>query len=136
MLTALAKHSHWRLKLVTHRSDCNEVDDHHTVEDVALVLGTALREAVGIGSQTADVAEKMRGVARFGYAYAPLDETLARCVVDLSNRPHCTVNLQLKREMLGKLSCEMIPHFFQSLSMAAGITLHIDIIRGDNDHHK
>ncbi|PNP57083.1 hypothetical protein THARTR1_02925 [Trichoderma harzianum] len=102
------------------------IDDHHTAEDCCLAVGTAFAKALGA----------LTGVARFGYAYAPLDEALARAVVDLSNRPYAVVDLGLKREMLGQLSTEMIPHCLQSFAQAARITLHVDCLRGDNDHHR
>lgn len=102
------------------------VDDHHTAEDVALALGSAFKEALG----------PIKGLKRFGYAYAPLDEALSRAVVDLSNRPHCVVDLGLKREKIGDLSTEMIPHVFESFAQNAGITLHVDCLRGFNDHHR
>ena len=76
------------------------------------------------------------GLARFGYAYCPLDEALSRAVVDLSNRPFSVINLDLKREKIGDLSCEMLPHCLQSFAQGAGITMHVDCIRGDNDHHR
>lgn len=78
----------------------------------------------------------MAGLARFGYAYAPLDEALSRAVVDLSNRPYSVVDLGLRREKLGDLSCEMVPHCLQSFAQAARLTLHVDCLRGDNDHHR
>lgn len=78
----------------------------------------------------------MAGLARFGYAYAPLDEALSRAVVDLSNRPFSVIDLGLKREKIGDLSTEMIPHCLQSFAQGARLTIHIDVIRGDNDHHR
>jgi len=77
-----------------------------------------------------------RGITRFGHAYVPLDEALSRAVVDISSRPFCHVDLGLKREMLGQLSCEMIPHVFESFATSARLTLHVDCIRGFNDHHR
>ena len=103
-----------------------DVDDHHTVEDCGLVLGAALREALG----------ERRGIRRFGYAYAPLDEALARAVMDLSGRPFAAVDLGLRREMLGTVATENLTHFFVSVAMAARLTLHLDVLRGDNDHHR
>ena len=103
-----------------------EVDDHHTSEDCALLLGQALRQCMG----------KKEGLARFGYAYAPLDESLARCVVDLSGRPHANVALYLKREMVGTWATENVTHFVQTLAMASMSTIHVDVLRGENDHHK
>jgi imidazoleglycerol-phosphate dehydratase len=102
------------------------VDDHHTVEDCALALGQAIDEALG----------ERRGIARFGSAYAPLDEALARVVVDLSGRMHASVELDLRRDAIGAVACENISHFFVSLAIAARLTLHADMIRGENDHHK
>ncbi|KAJ3353228.1 imidazoleglycerol-phosphate dehydratase [Entophlyctis luteolus] len=124
MLHALAKHAHWGLSI-----DCEGdlyVDDHHTAEDVAIALGQAFKAALG----------EPRGIKRFGYAYAPLDEALARCVVDISGRPHASVDLGLKREKIGQLSCEMIPHIFESFATSAAITMHVDVLKGFNDHHR
>ncbi len=102
------------------------VDDHHTSEDVCISLGYAFAKALNTTT----------GLARFGYAYAPLDEALSRAVVDLSNRPYSIVDLGLKREKIGDLSTEMIPHCLQSFAQAARVTLHVDCLRGDNDHHR
>lgn len=124
LLTALAFHARFDLEL-----QCTgdlEVDDHHAAEDTALALGQALRDALG----------DRAGVARFGAMYAPLDEALARAVVDLSGRPFARTALGLTRERLGTLSCENIPHLLQSFATAAGITLHVDVLEGVNDHHR
>ena len=102
------------------------VDDHHSIEDCAIALGEAFDIALG----------KRSGIQRFGHAYAPLDEALARVVVDISSRPHATVDLNLVREKLGTLSCEMLPHFFESFASAARLTLHAKVLEGCNDHHK
>jgi len=102
------------------------VDDHHTAEDVCIALGAAFNKALGSAA----------GIARFGSAYAPLDEALSRAVVDISNRPYSVIDLGLKREKIGDLSCEMIPHCLQSFAQAARITLHVDCLRGQNDHHR
>jgi imidazoleglycerol-phosphate dehydratase len=93
---------------------------------VCIALGTAFKDALGTPT----------GLARFGYAYAPLDEALSRAVVDLSNRPFSVIELGLKREKIGDLSCEMIPHCMQSFAQAARVTMHVDCLRGDNDHHR
>lgn len=124
MLTALATHSHWSLDLSC-VGDLH-IDDHHTAEDVALTLGQAFKAALG----------QPIGIQRFGSAFAPLDEALSRAVVDISGRPHASIDLGLKREMIGTLSCEMIPHVFESFATAAGITLHVDVLKGFNDHHR
>lgn len=102
------------------------VDDHHTAEDCALALGCALDEALG----------DRAGIARFGDAHAPLDEALARAVVDLSGRPHATVDLGLARPTLGTIACENLVHVMQSLAVASRSTLHVDVLRGANDHHR
>lgn len=124
MLGALAKHARFDLQL-TCAGDL-EIDDHHTVEDCALVLGQALLEALG------DKA----GVARFGSAFAPLDEALARCVVDLSGRPWPEVHLAFTREQLGDVATENLTHFLISLAMAGKLNLHVNVLVGANDHHK
>ena len=125
MLHALAFHAGWALEL--HCDGDLEIDDHHTVEDTGLALGRALAQAVGA---------RRGGIARFGSAHAPLDEALARAVVDVSGRPFFAGELWLVRERVGSLSCEMVPHFFHSFAQAAGLTLHVDVLRGANDHHR
>ncbi|KAL7625038.1 imidazoleglycerol-phosphate dehydratase [Parahypoxylon ruwenzoriense] len=124
MLHALAKHAGWSLALAC-KGDLH-IDDHHTAEDCCIALGYAFSQALGGAS----------GLARFGSAYAPLDEALSRAVVDLSNRPYSVVELGLRREKIGDLSCEMVPHCLQSFAQAARITLHVDCLRGENDHHR
>lgn len=124
MIHALAKHSGWSL-IVECIGDLH-IDDHHTTEDCGIALGTAFKDALGA----------VRGVKRFGTGFAPLDEALSRAVVDLSNRPYAVVDLGLKRERIGDLSCEMIPHFLESFAEAARITMHVDCLRGFNDHHR
>lgn len=123
MLQQLARHGGLDLELRC-QGDL-AVDDHHTVEDTALALGAALDRALGDRS----------GVARFGTAHAPLDEALVRAVVDLSGRPFCRVDLPLRRERIGGWSCENVPHFFRSFATAARLTLHLDRLQGENDHH-
>lgn len=124
MITSLAFHAGFDLELRC-VGDLH-VDDHHTAEDTALALGAALREALGDRS----------GITRFGSAYVPLDEALARTVVDISGRPFAAVNLGLRREQIGGLATENATHWMNSLAMAAGITLHVDVLRGENDHHR
>ncbi|SCV05743.1 LANO_0H14202g1_1 [Lachancea nothofagi CBS 11611] len=124
MIHALAKHSGWSL-IVECIGDLH-IDDHHTTEDCGIALGQAFKEAMGA----------VRGVKRFGCGFAPLDEALSRAVVDLSNRPFAVIDLGLKREKIGDLSTEMIPHFLESFAEAARITLHVDCLRGFNDHHR
>ena len=124
MLTALSKHSGIDLE-ITARGD-TEVDDHHTVEDCAITIAEALDRALG----------DRAGITRFGSAYAPLDESLARAVIDLSGRGWPEVSLDLTRERIGDVATENITHFFRSLAISGRMALHIDVLRGDNDHHK
>ncbi len=124
MLTALTRHA--RFDLTLHCTGDLHVDDHHTIEDCALALGQALDEALG----------ERRGVARFGHGYAPLDEALARAVVDLSGRPWPEIHLALVRETIGDVASENLTHFFQSLAMTGRMALHVDVLRGANDHHR
>lgn len=124
MLDAVARHGRFDIEL---KCDGDlHVDDHHTAEDCALALGKAFDEALG----------ERRGVRRFGHAYAPLDEALARVVVDLSGRPFHVVEMGLTRESLGGLACENIPHVFQSFAVASRSAIHVDVLRGENDHHR
>lgn len=124
MLLSLTRHARLNL-LLTCEGDLH-IDDHHTAEDCALALGQALRQALG----------DRRGVKRFGYAYAPLDEALTRCVIDLSGRPWPAINLGLKREKLGQIATENLVHFFQSLALESRINLHLKVLEGENDHHR
>ncbi|MCJ1286532.1 imidazoleglycerol-phosphate dehydratase [Xylographa opegraphella] len=124
MLHALAKHAGWSLRLRS-RGDL-AIDDHHTTEDTLLALGSAFSAALGART----------GLARFGTAHAPLDEALARAVVDLSNRPFFVGVFGFQNEKIGALSTQMVHHGLQSWSQAAGVTLHVDVLRGENDHHR
>jgi imidazoleglycerol-phosphate dehydratase len=102
-----------------------EIDAHHTVEDIGICLGEALREAVG------DKA----GIVRYGHAYVPLDEALSRVVLDLSGRPGLEYHISFPKETVGGFDIELFKEFFQAISNHGRITLHIDAIRGDNNHH-
>lgn len=124
MLNALARHS--GIDLTLRATGDVEVDDHHTVEDCAIVLGRCLDEALG----------DRAGIARFGYAYAPLDESLARVVVDLSGRPWPEVAIPFSRDRIGEVATENLVHFLRSFAIEGRMALHVDLIRGDNDHHK
>ncbi|KKF95488.1 Arginine biosynthesis bifunctional protein ArgJ beta chain [Ceratocystis platani] len=124
MLHALSKHAGWSMILAC-KGDLH-IDDHHTAEDVCIALGSAFHAALGSAA----------GIARFGSAYCPLDEALSRAVVDISNRPHSVIDLGLKREKVGDLSCEMIPHCMESFAQSARITLHVHCLHGFNDHHR
>lgn len=100
------------------------IDEHHTVEDVALVLGAALAQALGDRS----------GIARFGDAAVPMDEALASAVVDVGGRPYAVIDLPFKGKRAGKLPLQLIEHVFESFARAGGVTLHLKG-RGRNDHH-
>lgn len=123
MLTLFSVHSLCDLK-VTARGDI-EVDDHHTVEDIGICLGEALKAALG----------EKRGINRYGEAAIPMDEALARTVVDLSGRSCLVCEVDLPRERLGGFSPENVKEFFQAVANRADITLHIDVLRGSNTHH-
>jgi imidazoleglycerol-phosphate dehydratase len=124
MLRALSRHARIDIRLAC-RGDLH-VDDHHSAEDCALALGQAIDLALG----------ERRGIERFGSAYAPMDESLARAVVDLSGRPCAVVELGLTRERLGDLACENIAHFVCSFAVATRSAVHLDVLRGRNDHHR
>jgi imidazoleglycerol-phosphate dehydratase len=124
LLDALGHHAGFDLT-VRARGDL-EVDDHHTVEDTALALGAALDAALG----------ERAGIGRFGTAHAPLDEALARAVVDLSGRPCARIELGLRRERLGALSTENVSHFLRSLAVTTRGALHVEVLYGENDHHR
>ncbi|NLF44852.1 MAG: imidazoleglycerol-phosphate dehydratase HisB [Syntrophomonadaceae bacterium] len=123
MLTLFAVHSLCDVK-VTARGDI-EVDDHHTVEDIGICLGQALKAALG----------EKRGISRYGDAIIPMDEALVRVVVDLSGRPYLVFDAEFTQEKIGNFSTENVREFFQAIVNSAGINLHIDMIRGDNSHH-
>lgn len=160
MYTALAKHGGMSLTMKC-KGDL-WIDDHHTADkypalnfstlrlltfattqDSAIALGTAFKQALG----------EIKGIRRYGTGFAPLDEVrsrtkfttadhyhhaqaLSRAVIDICSRPYCVTDLGLKREKIGDLSTEMIPHIFYSFAIASGVTLHVDVLRGENDHHR
>ncbi len=124
MLATLAKHGRFDLSLTA--TGDTQVDDHHTVEDCAIVLGRALDQALG----------DRTGIRRFGHAYAPLDEALSRAVVDLSGRPWPEISIEFTRETIGEVATENIVHFLRSFAIEGRMALHVDLLRGDNDHHK
>jgi imidazoleglycerol-phosphate dehydratase len=102
------------------------IDAHHTVEDVGITLGQALAQAIG----------DKRGVRRYGHAYVPLDEALSRVVIDFSGRPGLVWNVEFTRAMIGQFDVDLAHEFFQGLVNHAGVTLHVDNLRGDNAHHQ
>jgi imidazoleglycerol-phosphate dehydratase len=123
MLAQFARHGLFDLE-VSCQGDLH-VDGHHTVEDIAITLGEALDEALG----------EKQGVARYGAAYVPMDEALARAVVDLSGRPFLVFRVANTRERVGDLDVEMVEHFWLSLATAARATLHVELLYGRNQHH-
>ncbi|KAL8907433.1 MAG: hypothetical protein Q9207_001403 [Kuettlingeria erythrocarpa] len=124
MLHALAKHAGWSLRIRT-LGDL-AIDDHHTTEDTFLGLGQAYSKALG----------DRKGLQRFGDAHAPLDEAVGRAVIDISSRPFFVGDFGFKNEKIGDLTAQMIHHGLQSFSQTAGVTLHVDVLKGDNDHHR
>jgi len=123
MLDILARHGFCDLS-VRARGDL-DVDQHHTVEDVGLTLGQALREALG---------EKI-GIRRFGDAACPLDEALVTAVVDLSGRPYLAYNLRIKQARVGTFDTELVHDFFLALTNQVGMNLHLNQVQGRNPHH-
>jgi imidazoleglycerol-phosphate dehydratase len=123
MLTALATHARFDLELRC-KGDLH-VDAHHSVEDVGIALGQALRTALG----------DKQGTARFGHAYVPLDEALSRAVVDLSGRPWLHYGVAFKARAIGALPTELIEDFFWALVDHGRFNLHLEVIRGRNSHH-
>jgi len=124
LLSAFARHG--RCDLTVRCEGDLHVDDHHSAEDVALALGAAIDLALG----------ERRGITRFGSALVPLDEALSRVAIDLSGRPFADVQLGLRRDCLGALAAENVAHVLRSLAMAGRFTLHVDVLKGENDHHR
>ncbi|MBX3361790.1 MAG: imidazoleglycerol-phosphate dehydratase [Phycisphaeraceae bacterium] len=124
MLATLALFARFDLDLIA-QGDLH-VDDHHTSEDCFIVLGQAIDRALG----------DRTGLVRFGHAYAPLDEALARAVVDLATRITASIDLGLTRPTIGQWACENITHALTTLATSARFTLHVDVLKGANDHHR
>ncbi len=124
MLDQVARHGMLDLQ-ITCDGD-TEIDDHHTVEDVGIALGQAFNEALGDKS----------GVARYGHAYVPLDEALSRVVIDFSGRPGLYFNCDFKRGRVGNFDVDLAYEFFHGFVNHARATLHIDNLKGHNEHHK
>lgn len=124
MLTALARHA--LLDLEVEATGDLHVDGHHTVEDVGIVLGQALAQALG----------ERRGIRRYGEATVPLDDALARAVVDVSGRPFLAYHADPPTwQMLGDYDVALTPEFFRGLATHGGLTVHVDLLRGQNAHH-
>ena len=123
MLEQLSKHSLVDINLKA-KGDLH-IDLHHTTEDSGIVIGEAVAKALG----------DKKGIKRYANAYIPMDETLSRVSLDISNRPYLVWNVKLKVEKLGEMDTELFKEWFQAFSQSAGITLHIENIYGDNSHH-
>lgn len=123
MLEAFSLHGGFDMELLC-RGDL-AVDCHHTVEDVGIVLGTGFAEALG----------DKKGIRRYGMFSIPMDEALATCNLDISNRPYLVFNVDFKGPRIGDLDTQMVKEFFYAFAMLAGVTLHLNLAYGDNDHH-
>lgn len=123
MLEQLSKHSLIDINLKA-KGDLH-IDLHHTTEDSGIVIGEAITKALG----------DKKGIKRYAHAYIPMDETLSRVSLDISNRPYLIWNVKLKVEKLGEMDTELFKEWFQAFSQSAGITLHVENIYGDNSHH-
>lgn len=123
MVEQLSRHSLIDISMAV-KGDLH-IDQHHTVEDSALALGEAVAQALG----------DKRGIARYGEAHAPMDETLTRCALDISGRPYCVYKSGFSQPRLGEMDTEMFPHWFASFAQTAGITLHLETLYGENNHH-
>ena len=124
MLEQLSKHSLIDLKIVA-KGDTH-IDLHHTTEDTGIAIGEAVKKAAG----------NLKGIRRYASTLIPMDETLTRVALDVSNRPYLIWKMDLKVEKLGEMDTELFKEWFQAFSQAAGITLHIENLYGDNSHHK
>ncbi|MDE7365542.1 MAG: imidazoleglycerol-phosphate dehydratase HisB [Ruminococcus sp.] len=124
MLTALSKHSGISITIKV-KGDLH-VDCHHTIEDTGIALGQALNKALGDKS----------GIVRYGTAYIPMDESLAMCSLDISNRPFLVFNCNFTNQSCGGYDLCMTEEFFRAFAFNAGITMHINMMYGSNDHHK
>tara|TARA_B100000586_G_scaffold268222_1_gene244344 strand:- start:1384 stop:1857 length:474 start_codon:yes stop_codon:yes gene_type:complete len=123
MLEQLSKHSLIDLKIAA-KGDVH-IDLHHTTEDTGIAVGECIKKAIG----------STKGIKRYGHALIPMDETLTRVTIDVSNRPYLIWKAKLKIEKLGEMDTELFKEWFQAFSQSAGITLHVENIYGDNSHH-
>jgi imidazoleglycerol-phosphate dehydratase len=123
MLESFSKHS--AMDITVEAKGDLHIDQHHTMEDVGIVLGQAFREAVGGYS----------GVIRFGHAYVPMDETLVRSSVDLCNRPYLVWKVSFPRDKVGQVDTELFKEFFHAFAMNSGACVHVELLYGENSHH-
>ena len=124
MLDQIARHG--LIDVTVKANGDTEIDDHHTVEDIGITLGQAFQQALG----------DKKGLRRYGHAYVPLDEALSRVVVDFSGRPGLEMFVEFTRARVGNFDVDLAYEFFQGFVNHAGVTLHIDNLRGDNTHHQ
>lgn len=123
MLDGFTRHGLFDLRLRVNGD--LQVDDHHTIEDTGIVLGTAIREAIG----------DKKGICRYGSCILPMDETLVLCAVDLSGRPYFVFEGAFSGDKMGDMSTQMVREFFYAVSYTAGMNLHMKVLSGGNDHH-
>ncbi len=123
MLESFARHGGFDLEVET-KGDLH-IDMHHTVEDTGIVIGQALNQAL----------DGFKGVRRFGAAYIPMDETLTRCAIDLSNRPYLVWKVAFSRPKIGEMDTELFKEFHHAFAMNAGACVHLETLYGENSHH-
>jgi imidazoleglycerol-phosphate dehydratase len=123
MLSLMAAHGFLNLSISA--TGDTEIDDHHTVEDLGICLGKAINEALG----------RREGIRRYGQAVIPMDEALARTVIDICNRPYMAYRVPLKESKTGSFNVQLVKEFFRALVQNSGITLHIDLLSGEDAHH-
>lgn len=123
MLDLLARHS--RIDMAVRAKGDLHIDHHHTTEDVGIALGQAMKQALG----------DMRGITRYADVHLPMDETLARVVLDISGRPVLVFKAEFGRDKVGTFDTELVREWFHAFAMNAGLTLHVEVLYGSNDHH-
>jgi imidazoleglycerol-phosphate dehydratase len=123
MLDLLARHS--RIDITVKAKGDLHIDHHHTTEDVGITLGQAVKQALG----------DMKGITRYADVYVPMDEALTRVAVDVSGRPFLVFKAQFSRDKVGTFDTELVREWFQAFAMNAGLTLHVETLYGNNDHH-
>jgi imidazoleglycerol-phosphate dehydratase len=123
MLDLLARHA--RIDLAVKAKGDLHIDQHHTTEDVGIVLGQAVKQALG----------DMRGITRYADVHVPMDETLTRVALDISGRPVLVFRVEFPRDKIGDFDVDLVREFFQAFATNAGVTLHVEMLYGDNSHH-
>jgi imidazoleglycerol-phosphate dehydratase len=123
MLDLLARHA--RIDLAVKAKGDLHIDQHHTTEDVGIVLGQAVKKALG----------DMRGITRYAAVHVPMDETLTRVAIDISGRPVLVFRVEFPRDKIGEFDVDLVREFFQAFTTNAGVTLHVETLYGDNSHH-